>query len=147
MDPGEKMRLWIDTDVGSDVDDALAIAYALRHPALELVGVSTVFGDVALRGRIASRLLALGGSVADSAVESRMSAVDAGSCATLIYTSGTTGNPKAVMISHDNIIYESVSAMLTLFEGARLTKIPKELRIVSYLPLSHVAAQASTAHA
>ena len=55
------MRLWIDTDVGSDVDDALAIAYALRHPALELVGVSTVFGDVSLRGRIAARLLALAG--------------------------------------------------------------------------------------
>ena len=37
------MRIWIDTEVDSDVDDALAIAYALRHPALELVGISTVF--------------------------------------------------------------------------------------------------------
>ena len=55
------MRVWIDTDVGSDVDDALAIAYALRHPAIELVGVSTVFGDVSLRSQIAKRLLALGG--------------------------------------------------------------------------------------
>lgn len=53
------MRIWIDTDVGSDVDDALAIAYALRHPELELVGISTVFGDVALRARIAEALLAL----------------------------------------------------------------------------------------
>jgi purine nucleosidase len=56
------VRIWIDTDVGSDVDDALAIAYALRHPALDLVGVSTVFGDVALRSRIAERLLAVAGS-------------------------------------------------------------------------------------
>jgi purine nucleosidase len=55
------VRVWIDTDVGSDVDDALAIAYALRHPAIELVGVSTVFGDVDLRSRIAKRLLELGG--------------------------------------------------------------------------------------
>jgi len=51
------MRLWIDTDVGSDVDDALAIAYALRHRELELVGISTVFGDVALRTRIAEAML------------------------------------------------------------------------------------------
>lgn len=51
------MRIWIDTDVGSDVDDALAIAYALRHPQLELVGISTVFGDVSLRTRIAKRLV------------------------------------------------------------------------------------------
>ncbi len=39
------------------MDDALALAYALRDPALELVGVSTVFGDVALRARIATELL------------------------------------------------------------------------------------------
>ncbi len=56
-------RIWIDTDIGSDVDDALAVAYALRHPELELVGVSTVFGDVALRTRIAEGLL----HVADAA--------------------------------------------------------------------------------
>ena len=51
------MRIWIDTDIGSDVDDALALAYALRHPGLEVVGVSTVFGDIALRTEIARRLL------------------------------------------------------------------------------------------
>lgn len=52
------MRLWIDTDVGSDVDDALTLGYALRHPGIELVGISTVFGDVALRSEIARALLA-----------------------------------------------------------------------------------------
>jgi purine nucleosidase len=55
------MRIWIDTDIGSDVDDALALAYVLRHPKLELAGVSTVFGDTALRTRIASELLARAG--------------------------------------------------------------------------------------
>ncbi|MDJ0787547.1 MAG: nucleoside hydrolase [Myxococcota bacterium] len=54
------MRVWIDTDVGTDVDDALALAYVLRQPSLELVGVSTVFGDVSLRTRIARALLASG---------------------------------------------------------------------------------------
>ena len=56
------MRIWIDTDIGTDVDDALTLAYVLRHPELELVGVSTVFGDVALRSRIAEALLELGGA-------------------------------------------------------------------------------------
>ena len=56
------MRIWIDTDIGSDVDDALALAYVLRRPELELVGVSTVFGDVGLRSRIARHLLDLAGA-------------------------------------------------------------------------------------
>jgi purine nucleosidase len=51
------VRLWIDTDIGTDVDDALAIAYALRHPDLDVVGISTVFGDLDLRGSIVERLL------------------------------------------------------------------------------------------
>lgn len=55
------MRIWIDTDIGTDVDDALALAYVLRHPGFELVGVSTVFGDVALRSRIARALLEIAG--------------------------------------------------------------------------------------
>ena len=55
------MKLWIDTDLGTDVDDALAIAYALRHPEIELVGVSTVFGDVELRTRMVIELLRMAG--------------------------------------------------------------------------------------
>lgn len=51
------MRLWLDTDIGTDVDDALTLAYVLRHPEIELVGVSTVFGDVALRTRMTHALL------------------------------------------------------------------------------------------
>jgi len=53
------VKIWLDTDIGSDVDDALTLGYALRHPNVELVGVSTVFGDVDLRTRITHALLAL----------------------------------------------------------------------------------------
>ncbi|MCH2185564.1 nucleoside hydrolase, partial [Myxococcota bacterium] len=55
------MRLWIDTDIGSDVDDALTLAYALRHSEIDVVGISTVFGDVGLRTQIAQALLELEG--------------------------------------------------------------------------------------
>lgn len=52
------MRLWIDTDVGTDPDDAFALLCAAGHPDVELVGVSTVDGDVEWRAIIARRLVA-----------------------------------------------------------------------------------------
>ena len=52
-------RIILDTDMGSDVDDALALAFALRHPEIEIAAVTTVSGDTALRARIAAKLLHL----------------------------------------------------------------------------------------
>ena len=53
--------LLIDTDIGSDVDDALAVAYALRHPDLDLRAVITVSGDAVRRAVIARKLLQIAG--------------------------------------------------------------------------------------
>jgi hypothetical protein len=53
-----------DTDIGTDVDDAYALALILRSPELELVGVTTVSGDAVARARLAARLLALEGGAA-----------------------------------------------------------------------------------
>ena len=39
-------KMIIDTDPG--VDDALAIAYAVNHPEIELVGLTTIFGNVSV---------------------------------------------------------------------------------------------------
>jgi purine nucleosidase len=51
-----------DTDIGSDVDDALALGLILACPAeLELCAVTTVGGDARLRARIAAGLLGLAG--------------------------------------------------------------------------------------
>lgn len=51
----------VDTDVGTDVDDAFALLLALASPELDLVGVSVTDGDVELRSRIAARLLGMAG--------------------------------------------------------------------------------------
>lgn len=48
----------IDTDIGDDVDDAFALALALRSPELRVVGVTTVAGPVERRARLAQTLLA-----------------------------------------------------------------------------------------
>jgi purine nucleosidase/pyrimidine-specific ribonucleoside hydrolase len=53
----QKHSVLIDTDIGDDIDDALALALALRSPEIELRGVTTVFGDTQLRARLAAHLL------------------------------------------------------------------------------------------
>src|SRR6185312_210748 len=51
----------LDTDVGTDVDDALAIAYLASRRDVELAGVTTVHGNAPLRAEIARGLLQAAG--------------------------------------------------------------------------------------
>ena len=84
--------------------------------------------------------LELGSGVKDSEIEKRQSIVRPGNCSTLIYTSGTTGPPKAVMISHDNAVW-TTGVMAEAYMDINSTD-----RVVSYLPLSHIAAQIIDLH-
>lgn len=56
-----RIPVFLDTDIGSDVDDVLALLTVLATPELELVGISTVYGETGTRARIARRLLELAG--------------------------------------------------------------------------------------
>jgi long-chain acyl-CoA synthetase len=59
------------------------------------------------------------------------------SLATLIYTSGTTGTPKGVMISHRNVVWTAECLR-------RAANIDLGPRMVSYLPLAHIAERLAT---
>jgi inosine-uridine nucleoside N-ribohydrolase len=50
-------KIIIDTDIGDDIDDAFAVALALRSPELQILGISTTFGDVDTRAKLLDRLL------------------------------------------------------------------------------------------
>ncbi|MFL5657135.1 MAG: nucleoside hydrolase [Ktedonobacteraceae bacterium] len=52
-----KHLVLVDTDIGDDIDDALALALVLQSPEIELLGVTTVFGDTQQRARLAAYLL------------------------------------------------------------------------------------------
>jgi long-subunit acyl-CoA synthetase (AMP-forming) len=56
--------------------------------------------------------------------------------ATIIYTSGTTGPPKGVMLDHANIIW-TVDSLLACWTDDEPD--PRLSRIVSYLPMAHIA--------
>jgi purine nucleosidase len=50
-------KIIIDTDIGDDVDDAFALALAVKSPELQVLGLTTTFGDTEARARIADRFL------------------------------------------------------------------------------------------
>ena len=65
-------------------------------------------------------------------VDERMERITPDLPATFLYTSGTTGNPKGVVLTHHNVMYEAVS---TLDAGG----LHGPQRTISYLPLAHIA--------
>ena len=57
LQASEREKVIIDTDIGLDIDDAFAVALALRSPQLDILGFSTASGDTAARAKIIDRML------------------------------------------------------------------------------------------
>lgn len=54
-------QVLLDTDIGSDIDDAVALAYLLAQPECELLGITTVTGEPEKRAQLASVLCQVAG--------------------------------------------------------------------------------------
>ena len=50
-------KIIIDTDIGDDVDDAFAVALALKSPEVQILGITTTFGDTETRAKLVDRML------------------------------------------------------------------------------------------
>jgi purine nucleosidase len=56
-----KEKILLDTDIGSDIDDAVCLAYLLANPQCELLGITTVSGEAEKRAMLASALCKVAG--------------------------------------------------------------------------------------
>lgn len=54
-------KILLDTDIGSDIDDAVCLAYLLAQPECDLLGITTVTGEPERRAMLASALCQLAG--------------------------------------------------------------------------------------
>ena len=79
-------------------------------------------------------LMELGAQESDTEMIQRHKNMAINECCGILYTSGTTGNPKGVMMSHFNYVQVAKRT-------ANQTGIPDNCKFVSFLPLSHSAAQ------
>lgn len=113
--------------------------------ALVMYGTEAVPADVTTKTSVPvysfADFLSLGDTVSDSELKVRGDTQEPNEVTTLIYTSGTTGPPKAVMLTHDNITW---TAQVQLSTMAR--ELTNDDHLISYLPLSHIAAQMLDMH-
>ena len=56
-EPDMRRPVLLDTDIGTDVDDLLALALLVGSPEVQLIGVTTVYGDTVLRARMTRLIL------------------------------------------------------------------------------------------
>ena len=119
------------------------VAEAERMPRLTTVVQMVGQPTAAKQGRLEvlgwDELLARGDAVPEAELEARIAAQKPDDVCTLIYTSGTTGDPKAVMITHTNVVWTAEALIGAI--GMTADEV-----VVSYLPLSHVAEQMLTIH-
>ena len=127
------MKVILDTDIGTDVDDSLALALILSSPEIELLGISCVYGDVLLRSQIAIKYLALAGR-ADIPVYCGASnpLLNIGD----IYWGGHEG--KEILTNEDNELKpQSQFAVDYLIET--VLNHPNEIHIIAIGPLTNIA--------
>ena len=123
VEDNKKVALY--DDIKEDVPGLLAIVVWGEEPTLKKL---TRKGGSSVTVMSWAAFVEMGrGSELDSDLEARMAGQTPEQCCTLIYTSGTTGNPKAVMVSHDNLLFELSSAgSIMSFFAAK----PEEERII-----------------
>ena len=127
-----RRRIVLDTDMGTDADDALCLALALAAPELEIVAVTTVTADTQRRAQIARRLLDLAGRT-DVPVHAgeRQSRTAGSSFLWLGYEGDFISTPDdATPISPEPAV-DALARMLRAHDG---------LEIVAVGPLTNIAA-------
>jgi len=130
-----KRKIIIDTDVGTDVDDAVAITLALKSPELKVEGITTVYGNTLLRAQIVLKLLKL--------MDIDDVPVAAGIEKPLlrereVWWPGHEG--KGILTDEDKRDLKPVDKHAVDFLIEKILENPKEITLVTIGPLTNIAA-------
>ena len=124
-----KHRIILDTDIGSDVDDAMALAFLVGRTDVQIVGVTTVYGNTDLRARIAARYAKLMG-VELSIYAGRSEPLSG-------RETWKSGNEGSLLPGLEGEVYESLDAVD--FLTAAVSNEPGKVEVVAIGPLTNIA--------
>ncbi len=128
----ERIAVLLDTDIGSDIDDAVALAYLLRQPRCELVGVTTVTGDVARRAACAQVVAAAAGR--DDVP------IHCGASTFLVHGRGQPNVPQYSAIEHLPHRRDWPANTAVDFMRQTIRQRPGQITLLSVGPLTNIAA-------
>jgi purine nucleosidase len=125
-------RIIIDTDIGSDPDDAMAIALAMKSPEIIIEGITIVNGDVQHKARMADKVLSLGGygsiqvvpGISTSLLKNRK-----------VYANGQEG--EGFVSPNDKTLFDGHAVDFII---EKVMNNPGEISLVAIGPLTNIAA-------
>ena len=122
-------KVILDTDIGTDVDDALALAVLLCSRDVDLIGITTVYGDTRLRSAIAMHLCSLLNRTIPTYVgeSNPMSGRE-------VWMSGSEGKN---LKNLDSFTLEATSAVDFLVNA--VVSQPKSIDVIAIGPLTNIA--------
>jgi len=124
------IKVLLDTDIGSDIDDAVCLAYLLAQPECNLLGITTVTGEAGKRAMLASALCKVSGQRVP---------IFPGAEKPLLVSQRQTQAPQAAALSrwdHDTVFPDGEAVE---FMRQTIRERPGEVVLLTIGPLTNVA--------
>lgn len=125
------IKLLLDTDIGSDIDDAVCLAYLLANPECDLLGITTVSGEADLRAAMASAMCKVAG---------RSIPIYPGRNEPLLIAQKQPHAPQAVALSHWAHDTHFPTGQAVEFVRHTIRAHPGEVILLAIGPLTNIAA-------
>lgn len=127
----DRIPVILDTDIGSDIDDAVALAYLLCQPRCELVGITTVTGDVAKRCALVDWIC--------GAVQRRNIPIHAGASRVLLHGPGQPDVPQYDALKGRPHRLDWPAGTAVEFLRQTIRSRPREITLLTIGPLTNAA--------
>lgn len=123
-------KILLDTDIGSDLDDAICLAYLLAQPQCQLLGITTVSGDTVKRAQLASALCKVAGKHVP---------IHAGASNPLIIPDKQPHVPQAVALKRWEHAAKIPQGEAVEFMRQCIRRHPHEITLLAIGPMTNVA--------